>query len=307
MTVTSGTRRRRRAFCVAAAALVVASCSTVPPPDPPVPSSDRWRVESFLEYPTPGGRIPVRITAIVVDPAPTPTETELRVLRAGDETNPAALVVGVTPWRRNGLLSRPRRLPVGVVQDDAVQIAPPREPYWALVQRSGGLWDMVPQAEMALEAENAETAPQGSARTGAAVGAVDLHLAAGAFYPLIQGGRPVATDFPGAGIRAARTAIAAGTVSEGARSRQVLLIVTATGSRPGPGRGRSGLTTAEFAAALAARYDLDWALNLDGGRSAWVRPPGAHGDRAVLPRGPVARRPGPVRLEFSFGAAGVLQ
>lgn len=179
--------------------------------------------------------------------------------------------IGVTPWaypeQRGG--GGDGRVPVGLVEIQGERLQAPVPPYWALTLDACGRWGMAPQA---------------------AVSPGRLLLALGGFYPLVRDGAVAAHDFPGRGIRAARVAI-------GGLASGELLLVAASGSRPGSGAARAGLTTAELAALLVERYEVDWALNLDGGRSALLQittPSGV----ATLPERVFRRRPGPVSLRF---------
>ena len=150
-------------------------------------------------------------------------------------------------------------VPVGIVANGETVFAPPQPPYWALVVPPVGPWSMVAQAE---------------------VGGGSEALVLGGFYPLVQNGRSVARRYPGTSIRAAR-------VSVGGRGEQ-LWFVTASG-RP------EGLTTEELAA-VWLRLGAEWALNLDGGRSAYLAVP----EFGLLPRRPHARRRGPIVLTLSI-------
>jgi hypothetical protein len=243
---------------------------------------------------------PVEVTAVILSPPPsvvtvTPggdaEAVTLRVgveavtLHVGGEAPPATggISIGVTPWRYGQW--RPvrgrDRVPVGVVQIGHRRFSAPVEPYWALVLTDGGEWDMVPQRSL-VGVPTTERPPL---------------LALGAFYPLIAAGVPVADDYPGRTIRAARVAVggASGTVSDAALpdGRGFLVVIAATGSRPGGAPGRGGLTTGELAA-IMRRYDLQWALNLDGGRSASL----SAASPEDLPWRSPPIRPGPVRLEL---------
>lgn len=106
----------------------------------------------------------------------------------------------------------------------------------------------------------------------------------GAFYPLILSGRAVADAYPGRTIRAARVVIAV------RRTDSTVAVITVEGDR----LFRPGVTTEELAGYLRQR-GFDSAINLDGGRSAFVQLP----DGTVLPRRIPFRRIGPVQLVCS--------
>jgi hypothetical protein len=249
--------------------------------------------------------------------------------QASDEAAPVAgtVTVGVTPWQwgrpqrdaaRDQSMTRARRqIPVGVVSYGDDLRAPVAARYWALTLAPDGTWQAVPQTALAAGAHRA------------------YRMSVGAFFPLVADGAAVADRFPGGSIRAARVAVGYSAALE------ELVVITASGSGLGRRPGRRGLTTAEFAAVLTdelARYRITWALNVDGGRSAYVAlaalpeaqlesPAGAphevqpatqpevpHDARAdvpprtllgprTLPAGPVLRRPGPVQLVFRLARA----
>jgi hypothetical protein len=279
-----------------------------------------WRVERFLVTVAGDVDYPVEVTVVIMAPPPSavtvalPGDT-LPVRLELDPAHPpvsAELTVGVTPWRWGPRrVFQPReRVPVGVVQIGSRRYSEPVVPYWALVAVGDGGWGMVPQEALV------GTSPAGHpmAADGSSPPAdAPFVLALGAFYPLIEEGRPVADGYPGRAIRAARVAVGgAGGVTEGGGAGGVtegggaadgaaisstgggsLILVATTGSRPGAGAGREGLTTGELAAVME-RYSVQWALNLDGGRSAWLI---AESSRDLSWLSP-PRRPGPVSLEL---------
>lgn len=229
------------------------------------------------------------------------------------EAAPAAgaVTVGVTPWQwgrphrdtaHDESMSRGRRqIPVGIVSYGDDLRAPVAARYWALTLAPDGTWEAVPQTALTAGAHRA------------------YRMSVGAFFPLVTDGAAVADRFPGGSIRAARVAVGYSAALE------ELVVITASGSGVGRRPGRRGLTTAEFAAVLTnelSRYRITWALNVDGGRSAYVAfaaPPEARlaaqtdaradapprmplGPRTI-PAGPVLRRPGPVQLVFRLARA----
>ncbi|MFW5694437.1 MAG: phosphodiester glycosidase family protein [Alkalispirochaeta sp.] len=250
-------------------AVGLASCSTVPEalPAPEVRDSP-WITQRFT---TTDPAVPATVT--VFDPPPEPARTHIvRDVSAGD----GAFYLGTTPWRR----SLTGRQPVGVVMSSGTVQAVPVPSYWAVVLRNDGGWEIVPQRAIVTnsgDVQDGEIVLQPG--RAPSVTPNDVHLAVGGFYPLVVEGRAVARQFPGGDIRAPRVAI-------GGTDRR-LVVVTA-----GVGAG-GGLTTEELAQELL-RFDLDWALNLDGGRSAYLRLPGGE----VYPRGIWFRRRGPVALRF---------
>lgn len=165
----------------------------------------------------------------------------------------------------------------------------PVAPYWAVVLRENGRWEMVRQSEIAsrLNPDPTREAPLPG----------DIHLAVGGFYPLIAEGRAVARAFPGGSIRAPRLAIGGTDGTPGTEGDDPRLVIVTSGIGAG-----GGLTTEELARVLLP-YELDWALNLDGGRSAYLRVPGGQ----VHPRGVWFRRRGPVMLRVLPPASPLLR
>jgi hypothetical protein len=196
----------------------------------------------------------VSVNVVILDPPPPAAQVVGRVRGDG------AVYLGTTPWRR----TLTGRRPVGVVVASGQVTSKPAAPYWAVALRDNGSWEMVPQENLDRFAPGDETG--------------EIQVAVGGFYPLIREGRVASGEFPGTRIRAARVAIG-GTEGDDPR----LVIVAAEG----------GLTTGELARVLQ-RYDLDWALNLDGGRSAYLRFPNG----ALRPQGVFLRRRGPVLLRL---------
>lgn len=225
--------------------------------------------------------------------------------QASDEATPAAgavdseaasaagaVTVGVTPWQwgrpqsdaaRDQSMSRARRqIPVGIVSYGDDLRAPVAARYWALTLAPDGTWQAVPQTALVAGAHRA------------------YRMSVGAFFPLVADGAAVADRFPGGSIRAARVAVGYSAALE------ELVVITASGSGLGRRPGRRGLTTAEFAAVLTdklSRYRITWALNVDGGRSAYVALGALPVESRTLPAGPVLRRPGPVQLVFRLARA----
>ena len=202
----------------------------------------------------------VRVTVVRLGEAP---RAEFR--RGAPEAahrDTAALAVNVTPWRHGA----DGPIPVGIVWNGEVLESAPRPPYWALVVDREHGWSMREQASLLPQAARDE-----------------YRLALGAFYPLVRDGMNVAGRYPGARFRAARVAV-------GGNRRETIVVATG-GSRVGPGPERAGLTTIELADVMADA-GATWALNLDGGRSAFVELPGGK----VLPDGIPLRRPGSVIL-----------
>lgn len=264
--------------------VLASSCTTVPEIVPE--QVHPWRVEQYAVAPATDRDSAVAVTALTIDLAavrPVVVVDGEPVGPAGDEV--PIVTLGVTPWgwSRGTLRETRHPMPVGVVRVDDDQRAPPVPPYWALILYEDGLWRIAPQESLP---------PPGTAD--------DIRVALGAFYPLVIDGRPVAAEFPGSTLRAARVAIGwrpgPGEHRSGAGE---LVVVAAEGSRIGGGPGRAGLTTPELAAVLQ-RYGVRWALNLDGGRSAYlaITPGGDEVAPVVLPARVPLRRPGPVRLDL---------
>lgn len=199
------------------------------------------------------------------------------------------ITVGATPWARRGLGNR---VPVGVVERDGERISPPQPPYWAVVFDDASVRAPRLTEQNALRRnETRKVAPEPGAVEPGAVEATTAEptdearshrVVVGGFYPLVLEGNAVADRFPGRGIRSARVVIAR-------RNDDRVVIITVSGTRP----GRRGVTTVELADYIAS-LGYRWALNLDGGRSAYVALP----DGTVLPRRVLFRRPGPTRLVF---------
>jgi hypothetical protein len=250
-----------------------------------------WRVERFSVVLAGDVAHPVEVTVVIISSPPAVvtvrpgSDARSTTIRIGAATTSvsAGITLGVTPWQYGPRrpFQRRERSPVGIVQVGPRRFSEAAEPYWALVLAGGGEWGMAPQGTLSTRSQT-EGPPM---------------LALGAFYPLIAEGRPVADRYPGRGIRAARVAVGgtSGRSSGGAGSHGGggLVVAATTGSRPGLGVGRKGLTTGELAALLEG-YDLEWALNLDGGRSALLT---AASPGAIPWRRP-PRRPGPVRLRL---------
>lgn len=274
---------------------LLAGCATQPLRVDPLTEVPDWSLEQVQVFAGDSSRAGVTVStvrlsrdpgevAVQLDDRRTMIEQPYAVRVCDDALEPVAtapepehaalpeVVVGVTPWahgdRSNGVS---RRVPVGIVELHGERLSAPAPPYWALTLDACGRWGMLPQAEI----------DPGRHR-----------LALGAFYPLVRDGMVAAGEFPGREIRAARVAIA------GLPSGELLLIAS-TGSRPGPGASRAGLTTGELAELLVQRYRVDWALNLDGGRSAFLQIT-ASGETVTLPARIVRRRPGPVSLRFGL-------
>lgn len=268
---------------------------------PDIPDSP-WFTETFLSgTSTAGGEfaIPqVPVTAVILDPPPGPDAVELAGGVGGDRSFPG-LSVGTTPWRR----SLTGRRPVGVVIESGRVLSAPVPPYWAVVLSSQGTWQMAAQRELQPSLHQREPLQRAGAgegndlprATGAAV-PEEIALGVGGFYPLIAAGRVVADAYPGGSIRAPRVAIG----GRGGDDPRLVIVATGTGTSTGCGvasdgeEARHGLTTAELARVLQ-RYELEWALNLDGGRSAHLRFP----DGSLRPRGVWLRRRGPVVLRLT--------
>lgn len=259
----------------------------------------------------------VPVTAVILDPPPRSEAVVLAGVGAGggasgrdtagarrggaggDRSFPG-LSVGTTPWQR----SLTGRQPVGVVIQSGRVLSAPVPPYWAVVLSSQGTWQMVAQRELQPSFHQREPLQRAEAgersNLARAVGGVvpeEIALGVGGFYPLIAGGRVVADEFPGASIRAPRVAIG-GRAGDDPR---LVIVATGTGTSTGCGvaadgeEARHGLTTAELARVLQ-RYELEWALNLDGGRSAYLHFP----DGSLRPRGVWLRRRGPVVLRITL-------
>ena len=145
---------------------------------------------------------------------------------------PAGVVVAPTPYRR---AARGARQPVGLVIRNRVVLEPAVDRYWAVGGRS---------ATDLIVFRQSDTPP-------------GLTWAVGGFFPVVLNGRGVVARFPRRQEHAARVAI-------GVRDR--VACVAAVAGRP---LGR-GMTLAQFERALVAA-GYEWALNVDGGRAAYVR------------------------------------
>lgn len=165
-----------------------------------------------------------------------------------------AVVVATTPYRA---VERGARQPLGLVIRNRVVSEAAVVRYWAVggraVDRLTVFW-------------------QGSVPAG-------LTWAVGGFFPLVLDGRGVVARFPRASEQAARVAIGV---------RDGVTCVAAVPGRPvGP-----GVTLVQFERALVAA-GYEWALNLDGGRAAYVQT-----DTGRIRLG-LGRRRGPVLLQIA--------
>lgn len=191
------------------------------------------------------------------------------------------LIVGSTPWRwddepnRDGR-DKGKREPVGTVVIDGETFSPPADEYWAILffDDDPTTLEIVPQREAYTRIISGNNSDTSSNRVVSIVGG---------FYPLVRNGKIVADAYPGTSIRSARVAIAVDSLGS-------VAIFAVEGNR----LGRPGVTTVELSSWIVRR-GYTWALNLDGGRSAYVRTPGSE----VLPSRVPLRRPGPIQLVFS--------
>ncbi len=211
--------------------------------------------------------------------------------------DPPALVIGANPWRRgNGF----RREAVGVVRWEGTFLREPDRRYWALAW--SGPAGFISTGSTSSPAASGGSAPAVSVVPQSDAAALDtLPHAVGGFYPLLIDGEIAAPRFPGRALRAARVAV--GWDASGER----LVILAAGGDRP---LGPAGLTTVE-AAHLLRGAGCSWAINLDGGRSAYVRIYRSLGDRRdrregaveTLPRVGLPRVVGPVGIALWYNGA----
>lgn len=279
--------RGRLGALVSALLILAGGCRTLPPGG--AEFSDAVAVERFTIAAATGTVVAVELSVAAgatfhLDEAPHPD---------------ALIAIGVTPWERVGL----RRRPVGIVQGGALPPSPAVARYWALLSEAPTTVRMVSQREFEAGLDGGTSGDaDGATPPGAAPGRADgaagadpsdarsassATLAAGAFFPLVDGTIAVADRFPGTAIVAARVAVG--------RVGDRWAVVAVEGSLP----WRRGVTTPELAEALAAR-GYEWALNVDGGASAWVRFSSGVGPRVVPEFGIAAplRRRGPVILSI---------
>jgi len=299
------------ALCLAIPLLIFTGCVSPPtdfdaragvdsqdPQDPSEPfDTARTPVVSVTPDLIRGGLHRYRLHTITIDPAST-----VRV--APEAIRPAAsLILSPTPWRweppsgKAGTVRR--RIPAGHVEIDDREVSPPVAPYWGIAFPTGtiGTIELYRQGERSPGGDenraSGETAVDSRAPGGTPVDSRVSTVRVGGFFPLVRSGRVVADAFPGGSLRAARVAIAirrndAGVAGSG--NDTTVAVITVEGDR----LFRPGVTTIELAAYLREQ-GFDTAINLDGGRSAFVQLP----DGSVLPRRIPFRRIGPVGLVVS--------
>jgi hypothetical protein len=250
-----------------------------------------WRVERFSVVVAGDVANPVEVTVVIISSPPAVvtvrpgSDARSTTIRIGAATTSvsAGITLGVTPWQYGPRrpFQRRERSPLGIVQVGPRRFSEAAEPYWALVLAGGGEWGMAPQGTLSTRSQT-EGPPM---------------LALGAFYPLIAEGtarrrpvpRPRDSRCPRSRRRDVREILRRGRFARWWWARRRC----DDRGPPGLGVGRKGLTTGELAALLEG-YDLEWALNLDGGRSALLT---AASPGAITWRRP-PRRPGPVRLRL---------
>jgi hypothetical protein len=224
-----------------------------------------------------------RVDEILVAPNSTISVQYSGSAASGDENAASnAMSVGATPWRwdqgpASYTPNNHGKVPVGVVVIDGEVISPATGEYWAL-----SFFDNDPGTLKIMPQRSARTrdSPGGDSKEAS----LDSLSIAGGFYPLVLEGSPVAETYPGSSIRAARVVVAADQHGD-------VAIIAVEGNR----LGKPGVTTVELSLWLT-RQGYTWALNLDGGRSAYVSMPGGV---ELPPRVPFRRR-GPIQVVFSM-------